>query len=545
MPPGTCDLDDLLKLTTDTDKLQGTLQVAPIGSNNGFNEDAVTAYLGGQGVQGKAIQKQAIIDLISQVMSAPLESHEAMVAVGTPAVHGDSVLYTLDPKIASQIDRIQARLDAIKSGSLTENQAPDESVPVSDTEAGSDLVDSSPDEDDEKKVSYYDQMSFVVVQKGEIIATKSKRSAGFDGNTIFGTVIPAKEGKANEGILDDSIRVSQNGECTAAFSGLLTATPSHISVSIELEVRGDVDFTSGRIVFPGSVIVQGAVRDHFSVQAEGDITINGLVECSKIESNQSITLSRGMAGKDTGTIRADGNLDAGYLEGVQARVRGDTTVRREITNCVLDMLGELDAPQAAVRGGSLNVSKGAVIGAAGSVQGVETELVVGSITEIEDRIKTSTEFLDTLEKQHTIKLKKLETYSSAINKPTPSQIEEQMGMQFEVDEIADRIDSLCTAKKNLARLLLDCSSARIEFTKAVYPKVVLYLPGFKVEFTQELLGETIIELGLTGRPTITHRGEVGDLKDLARVLPDDRILRVLPDDVERDEELGEKHSLVK
>ncbi len=531
MPPGTCDLDDLLKLTTDTDKLEGTLQVAPIGSHKGLNEEAVTAYLGGQGVQGKAIQKQAILDLIKEVLEAPLESHEAVVAVGTPAINGDSVLYTLTPEIAAQIDRIQARLDAIKSGSLTQDQAPDEPDPASDPEAGSDPVDSGSEEGLDEKVSYYDQMSYVVVEKGDVIAMKSKRSAGFDGSTIFGTVIPAKEGKANEGILDDSIRVSKDGECTAAFAGLLNASPSNISVSTELEIRGDVDFTSGRIIFPGTVIVQGAVRDHFSVRALDDVTINGLVECSRIESGQNITLTRGMAGKETGTIVAGGDLDAGYLEGVQAQVRGKVSARREITNCVLDVLGELDAPQAAIRGGTLNIAKGAVIGAAGSAQGVETELVVGSIAEIEDRIKTSNDFLERLEKQHTQKLKKLETFSSAIAKPTPSQIEEQMGMQFEVDEIADRIKSLDSAKKNLGRLLLDCSSARIEFTKAVYPKVELYIPGYKIEFKQELLGETIIELGQTGRPTITHRGEVCELKDLARVVPDERILRVLPDDV--------------
>lgn len=532
MPPGTCDLDDLLKLRTDADKLEGTLLVAPIGSHKGFNEDAVAAYLGGQGVQGIAIQEQAIIDLVKVVMDAPLESHEAVVAIGTPAVHGDSVLYTLDPGITAQIDRIQARLDAINSGSMTEDQATAGPDPISNTEAGGDHVDSGSEVNQDEKVSYYDQMSYVVVNKGDLIAKKSKRSAGIDGSTIFGNVIPAIEGKANEGILDESIHVSKDGECTAAFAGLLNASLSNISVSNVLEVQGDVDFTSGRIMFPGTVIVQGAVRDRFSVQALGDITINGLVECSRIESGQNIMLTRGMAGKETGTIVADGDLDTGYLEGVQAQVRGNVSAQREITNCVLDVLGELNAPQAAVRGGTLNIAKGAVIGTAGSAQGVETELVVGSIAEIENRIKTSSDFLKQLEKQHTLKLRKLETFNSAIAKPTPSQIEEQMGMQFEVDEITDRIKSLDNAKRKLGRLLHDSSSARIEFTKAVYPKVELYIPGYKIEFTQELLGETIIELAETGRPSISHRGEARELKDLARVVPDERILRVLPDDDE-------------
>ncbi|MBO6514439.1 MAG: DUF342 domain-containing protein [Phycisphaerales bacterium] len=534
MSTGACDLDALLKLTTDSYKLEGTLQVAPIGSSKGFDEAAVTAFLGGEGVQSSAIQKQAVQDLIKQVLDAPLESHQAIVAVGTPAVNGDSVHYSIDEDIAERLSRIQARLESIESGSLTEQDESEDSATDQSDGAEGDHMDSSGEDDDTEKeaISYYDQMSYVVVQKGDLIAHKSKRSAGFDGMTIFGTVIPAVEGKSNDGFTDDSIIVSKDGACTAAFAGVLNATPMHISVSKELEIRGDVDFTSGRIAFPGSVSVQGSVRDRFSVIAEGDISINGLVERAKVISQGSITLSRGMAGKDVGRIRAEGDLDAGYLEGVHARVHGRTGIRGEITNCQLNSLGEINSPQAAIRGGVICATKGAVIASAGSETGVATELVVGSVPEIEERVRSIDFFLEKLEKQYTINQKKLDTFSSAVAKPTPSQIEEQMGLQFEVDEVKDRIHNLHAGKRKLSALLKTLSSTRVEFKKAVYPKVVLYIPGYRIEFTNELLGETIIELGPTGGPSVWYRGQREDLKDLARVIPDDRILRVQDDSAE-------------
>lgn len=531
MPLGTCDIDALLKLTTDSDKLEGTLQVAPIGSNKGLNEEAVTAYLSGLGVESKAIQDQAIVNLLAEVRDAPLESHSAVVAVGTTAVHGDSVHYTLIPEVADQVDRIQTRLEAIKSGALTDDQSTNPAdLSDGDLDIKGDLTDTAPTD----PVSHYDQMSFVIVQKGDLIATKSERGHGFDGANIFGKVIPAKEGKLNESMVDDTIKVCKDGRCTAAFSGVLNASQSKISISQILEIPGDVDFTTGRIQFPGAVMVKGSVRDQFRIVAEGAITVNGLVECAALESKQDIVLTRGMAGKDQGMIRTDQSLDAGYLEGVHAHVKGNAIVQREITNSMVCLLGELDAPRAAVRGGVIHAARGAKIGSAGSVQGVDTELVIGSVPEIEDRLRSIDSFLEQLDKHHKTSLKKLETFSNAISKPTASQIEEQMGMQFEVDEFESRINLLTLSQRNLGLLMTECSDARIHFMKAVYPKVVLYLPGYKVEFTNELLGETLIELGPTGRPSITHRGKTGDLKDLARVVPDDRVLRVGADEPAED-----------
>jgi hypothetical protein len=63
--------------------------------------------------------------------------------------------------------------------------------------------------------------------------------------------------------------------------------------------------------------------------------------------------------------------------------------------------------------------------------------------------------------------------------------------------------------------------------KAIYAKSVLFLPGFRVEFNQDLMGESIIELGCVGQPSITFRGQTVPLSEHARVLPDETYLRVM------------------
>ncbi|MBL4809819.1 MAG: DUF342 domain-containing protein [Phycisphaerales bacterium] len=516
MSQGECDLDRQLRLQTNPSKVEGTLHVEPLESVKGLDVDALHAFLIGNEVLSQYIDADDLAKLCEEVLEAPLEPHERVVARGEKAINGNCVTYTLTDSIAKQVEIVKSRKNAIKEGTFDPDNPPALEPEPDNPTAYSD-----------ETVNHYDQMAFVIVKKGDKIAMKSKRSDGFDGSDIFGKVIPAHEGKSNEGVLDASIHVASDGTCTSLVSGVLTAEPGQISVNTELEIKEDVDFQTGRIIFPGMVTVGGAVRDQFSVCAEGDILIRGLVEAANLESTMNISLARGMAGKDTGTITAGQNLEAGYLEAVIADVGGNVSVKGEITNSKITIKNELHAEHAAVRGGHVQASMGGNIGAIGSVQGVETVIEIGSLPEVESHVRAIDGFFERLESGIESQKSKIETYLSAIAKPTASQIEEQMGMQFEIDEMELRQKQLTKAKAGLLHILSKNTHAKLDIHKAIYSKVVIYLPGYRVEFPTELMGESTIELGQTGHPSITFRGKTCALSEHARVMSDDRILRVI------------------
>jgi len=513
MELGECDLDHVLKLSTDLLKLEGTLHIEPLESVKGLSVDALQAYLIGNEVRSQFIDRDALELLYTQVMEAPLEHHEMVVAQGTPAINGDSVTYTLTDSLAEQIEKVNLRKEAIRDGTLDEPEKVDSNGIIIENE-------------NEEAVSHYDQMSFVVVRAGDKIAMKTEKSDGSDGCDLFGGTIPAHEGKTNEGVLDDSILVAHDGTCTAVVSGVLTAVPGHISVCADLEIKEDVDFQTGRIIFPGPVTVGGAVRDRFCVRAEGDIEIRGLVEAADLESEKNIRLTRGMAGKETGTIQTKMDLTAGYLEGVIAQIGRDVSVKGEITNCDIKIRNQLNAEYAAVRGGCVQASMGASVGAIGSVQGVETDIEIGSLPDVEKDIRTADSFIERLEAAIQTKTSAMDTYSSVVAKPTASQIEDMMGMQFEIDELALRLKQLNAAKGQLMQLMTKFTSPKIHIHKAIYAKVTIYLPGYRAEFPTDLMGESTIEIGQSGHPSITYQGQTAPLSQHARVISDDRILRV-------------------
>lgn len=236
-----------------------------------------------------------------------------------------------------------------------------------------------------------------------------------------------------------------------------------------------------------------------------------------------------MAGKETGSINCAGNLSARYLESTIGVVIGDAQIQSEITNSSLNIRGKLNAEQAVIRGGQVLVSKEAVVNSIGSPQGVETTIAIGVLEELEVELRSIDELSEKLETQIKSMTTKKETYSASIAKPTASQIEEMMGMDFELQEYQSRLTKLNDACKIHRELLSKNTTQRLVVNKAIYAKSILFLPGFRVEFKQDLVGESIIELGSVGQPSITFRGQTVPLGEHARVLPDETYLRVIED----------------
>ena len=58
-----------------------------------------------------------------------------------------------------------------------------------------------------------------------------------------------------------------------------------------------VDATTGHIRFEGSVIVSGDVKDAMQIVATGDITVLGFVESATLQSDNEITVVKGVIGR--------------------------------------------------------------------------------------------------------------------------------------------------------------------------------------------------------------------------------------------------------
>ena len=107
---------------------------------------------------------------------------------------------------------------------------------------------------------------FRMVRKGDILARISPRVEGVAGIDVMGAVVPhgkspgssPKPGK-NTLVAGDTV--------VAGADGRFVSGEESFWVSEVLEIRGDVDYSTGHIDFPGDVIVQGQIKQGFKVKA--------------------------------------------------------------------------------------------------------------------------------------------------------------------------------------------------------------------------------------------------------------------------------------
>jgi len=164
---------------------------------------------------------------------------------------------------------------------------------------------------------------YINVEKGQVLAVKVPATSGIPGTDVCGNSIPARAGKdlalhpgANIHILDDT-------KLVAAVGGNLMMTGGRMSVSPILQIKGNVDLSTGNIDFAGDVVVQGSVTEGFSVKAGGNVDIAGMVSGGSIQ-GINVTVRQGIVGLNKGVISATGSVTAKFVE--NAKVTADQDI---------------------------------------------------------------------------------------------------------------------------------------------------------------------------------------------------------------------------
>jgi uncharacterized protein (DUF342 family) len=162
------------------------------------------------------------------------------------------------------------------------------------------------------------------VKAGEVLCEKIPATPGTPGTNVLGHTVPARPGKdaplpAGKGTVISPDKL----QLLASFDGQADMVNRKIQVLNTFTVRGDVSTATGNIDFVGNVIVEGSVLTGFSVQATGNVTINGSVESAQILSDGNITVKGGINGSGKGMVRAGGYIKTKYIQSGTVHAVGD------------------------------------------------------------------------------------------------------------------------------------------------------------------------------------------------------------------------------
>lgn len=236
----------------------------------------------------------------------------------------------------------------------------------------------------------FKNMGFVeTVKAGDVLAIKIPATTGKNGTTVTGKVIRAKDGKEAVFKIGKNIKLSTDGlNALAECDGTIIFDNDKIAVIQMLEIKKDVGVETGNIAFQGQVIVHGNVTSGYSIQCDGDLVINGVVEGAKISSNGSIVISRGIQGHDTADIYCGGHLTSNFINSATVYCKGDIETGA-IMNSQVKSDGRIIAKgkKGLIIGGEIISKSDIEANTIGSEMGIITSIKLGVDIEVIDELK--------------------------------------------------------------------------------------------------------------------------------------------------------------
>ena len=241
--------------------------------------------------------------------------------------------------------------------------------------------------------------------KDDVLAVLHPEDPGEDGKNLFGERVRPLEVKKAVLKHGKNIELSEDGlTLTSMVNGHVELVEGKVSVS-DLLIVDNVDTATGNIEFDGSVQVNGNVVTNFSVKAQKDIVVNGVVEGANLVSGGNIIIARGMNGMGRGSLRANGNIVAKFLENAAAQADGYISSNSILHSNI--MAGEevnVGGKRGFITGGRVSAAGGVNVKTLGSEMGADTIVEVGidpvvknRMTQLRKLIEEDTKTLKTIQ----------------------------------------------------------------------------------------------------------------------------------------------------
>lgn len=243
------------------------------------------------------------------------------------------------------------------------------------------------EEDEHGRIDYKNIGVIQSVKPDDLIAERIPPQKGEFGKTVNGSMIPYQEEKTVDWNLGPNVEL-RGDKLYAKIAGrpvLSAAWEIKVDEVIQLEA---VDYSTGNIDFPGTIIVEEKIGDGFSLTTSGSIIIRNSVGKAFLKAKGDIVLSGGFMGRGEGYIESEGNIYAKFVEQGKLTAQGSIFVEEAV------MHSELSAKDfIRVMGGRGEVIGGTVIAGnsltcakLGAVVETKTKVAIGTPPELLDEL---------------------------------------------------------------------------------------------------------------------------------------------------------------
>jgi uncharacterized protein len=310
----------------------------------------------------------------------------------------------------------------------------------------------------------------------EIIPPLTRTENGFD---IYGRVLLART-RAEDDLppLVNVRRVPGPAGLVNLFAekdGEFIVTPTAAGVRQLHVIAGDVGLESGNIDFPGSVHVEGSVREGFRVFSKGKVTVNNQVEEALVSAAGDINILQGVKGRKDAVVRTRGGITCLFAEHARLLAVGDIALERSALNCTIKCNGRLDVGKVkgTLMGGTARARLGMTLINLGSPAEARTIVSFGQDYILGDRIESEEKEVEKLK----TRIREIDRLMPNMSRVRPEDAAKLALLRDEKLKLLKMIDERNVALFNMREKFEVHAPSAIVVRGTVYPGVTIESHG--------------------------------------------------------------------
>lgn len=228
-------------------------------------------------------------------------------------------------------------------------------------------------------VDYKNMDFYETVKKDQLLVEYEPPTKGKFGYDIMGQLIAPRPGKELPPLHGEGFVMSDDRkQYFSLLDGIVELEDEKLTVKNMLVITGDVDPSTGNIAFDGDINITGNVLSGYTVEATGNIVIDGRCEGCQVKAGKDIVIRKGCQGQEVGTLECGGSVTGQFFESVSIKAKGDIEASY-LLNCDVRTAGMLKVQgrRGVIIGGYVCAKQGIDCFGIGTVAEVKTVLEVG------------------------------------------------------------------------------------------------------------------------------------------------------------------------
>jgi uncharacterized protein (DUF342 family) len=232
--------------------------------------------------------------------------------------------------------------------------------------------------DHKERIDYREISPFTIVKKEQVLATLKPRRPGKEGMTVRGVPLPFGY-ITPQGVTGGTNTRTEGNTIVAAIHGQLIIEKTVLNVHDTLVIKGAVDYSTGNIVFPGDVFINGTVSDGFKIFAGGSLTIKQTLDLTRVVTKGDILVSGGIVGHSgNALLKSGGSIRTKFIEKCRVAARNSVLVDLEILHSDVFALNTVEmGEKGKIVGGNIYAAHGLRTGGIGKKGSPATHIHCG------------------------------------------------------------------------------------------------------------------------------------------------------------------------